>query len=512
MTIKLDSAEEQRILQETLINPEGAGVFFSLNIGGDLELGDYIYDGEWGSEDDGSIYVDLSIGARLPLPKYDDAPSTFSLEINGITIPQMTGMVSLPSIAGSDDAATDSTEFLGVSAKAEAGRITLDKRISYSGFPPEAIVKDALSRLPYSRGHTRVDPLKEPTLYPIFEANETVEDVLSRVEDQTPYKIRDNAYGGAYATVALEPSKVVESFRVMNSTDFPQWRPPPRNERRYSEVVVFRRNEDGSDAFEPQRATIHYPKTAYPPLKGAKLWIELDDATERAPENARSLALKMAEGLARGVFKEDALVLPFFDPLLEIQDVFYVYEDWEDLEGVFAREWMCWVDTFKHDFAILSTEVAYSAALLKQEEIKAPALAMGGLSSGASLTMFAPCDQLGDLLRLRVEDLDWAEEHDDLVAIAEDAPEVEILGGAGLAPSELLFPSEALFPSGDDDEVVRITCPSSDPVPEFGELKPDLIVFSSSVSWVSTQGDLLVIDTDNSGGHATVSGDLVTIQ
>lgn len=504
MSVKLASKKDQEVVEDFLRNPEGASVLFGLSVDGhEVET---VYEGEWGSDSGGAVYVDLSIGERLPLDLYD-AASSFAVRVNGTWVPQMSGVVSFPKI--SED--TASTEFVAASARAQP--IPLGDVTRYPGMTPDDVVRDAFLRLPYSRTHSFIEPLKEPLLYfqeptANFWPEETAQDVLDRVEKQTPYKIRDNVWGGGVASVSLQPSQV-KDYRVYDALDFIKWRPPPLAERRYSHVIVFKRNADGTDAFDPQVAPIEY--RGQPPLRGSTLWIELDDDTENASIRARNLAYTYATQLARGVYKDDSIILPTFDPLIEIQDVFWVYETWEDPSGLYDRQWMCWVDTYKHDYETLNTEVSHSATLMAVEKIRVPDFAMPGHSGGVGRTIFGPCEEIGDLLRLRDEDLDWAEVDGDLVHIAEDAPEVYIPEVVGLYPSESLYPSETLYPSGDEAELITITCPAIESTPLWGELLPNLIRFDASVPWVTQSGDLLVIDTVGSGSNATENGDLVTI-
>lgn len=493
MTIKLP--RDQRAVQDALKNPEGSAFFFSLAID-DLEVGDYIYEGEWGAGSSGgagangsgnlgAISVDLTLGTRLPRG-YDDAPSAFVVTVNGVDIPQMVGLTSLPEVT--EDRA--GTEFLAASGLSEAARIELGDITQYPGWTPDLVIKDCFQRLPHARGYSEIDPLKNPILN--FQApnahflpEEKVADVLKRVQDQTPYVIRDSAWGGCVASLALEPAKeFIEDYRVYSSDDFPKWRPPPRKERRYSEVVVFRRGEDGRDAFEPQRASIYYPRQRHLPLYGASLWISLDDTTQEAPRRARNLANQMALRLGRGTFGDDSVILPFFDPLIELQDVFWVYEDWEDLAGYWSRSWLCWVDAYKHSFEELTTEVSYSAALVEEQEIKAPALAMAGLSSGVIQAVLSPCDRVGDILRFDGDRVDWVTQLGDVIYFAD---------GAGNVSS--------------DGDVIQIICPYGPTYEAWGEYPEGTVYFLNEVSWESSDGIISTIDEPASGGYASVSGD-----
>lgn len=388
MTIALPHKGDKEKVIDLLREPSGKSVFFSLVVG-DLEYGDAIEEGEWGQDSSGAISADLTVGLRMAW-RDDDAPSAFSIYVDGIRVPQMVGLVSLPQIT-EDQAAT---EFLGASAKAEAARSKLGELKQYSGEPPDSVIRDAMNRLPYAQGYTDIRSLKTPLLYydvahqnPFWPEN-TVADIFSAVEEDTTYRIFDNVYGGGVATPAMEISATVEPWREYNANDFIKWRPPPRKERRYSSVVVFARGEDGNDIFEPQRAEVYYRWQTYAPLPNASLWIELDDRGDNAPQRAKQLANDTARRLSRGVYGDDSVIFPYPDPLICVGDTFKVHEDWADVSGYWDRLWFCWVDTYKHSYDFY-TEVSHSAALLEADLIQSPALAMGGVSGGVLKTLGA---------------------------------------------------------------------------------------------------------------------------
>lgn len=384
--ITLSSPREQRRLEEALKDPYGVATFFELWVD-DHELGDRIIDGSWGQDASGAISVDFSLAARLDVDA-DDTPSAFGVSVNGISIPQMVGLVSLPT-----ENEDQTTEFLAASARAEANRSSLNEVTQFSGWTPDAVAYETLRGLPYFPGYMQIAPLKSPLLdwdiahNAAFGPEEKRGAIISRLEEQTSYKIRDNVYGGVNVSLGLEPPGPESDYHVYDAKDFIKWRRPPRKERRYSEVVVFRRNEDGTDAFEPRRAEIRYGKKGRRALKDASLWIELEGEGDDAPRRARNLAVDMATRLGHGVFAGSA-TMPHFDPLLETQDVLWVYQDWEDIAGLWSGLWLLWVDTYQHNKADLTTEITFSAALIEKQEIKVPTLAMAGVSGGVAKTIF----------------------------------------------------------------------------------------------------------------------------
>lgn len=494
MTIKLPNPKDQRAVQDALKNPEGSAFFFSLAID-DLELGDYIYGGEWGSQNSGGqslggttslgpISATLHLGTRLS--RIDqDAPSAFVCSVNGIDVAQMVGLTSRLD----DTQGRAGTDFISTSALAQAARIDLDDVTQYPGWTPDKVVRDCFSRLPHSRGASYVEPLSSPILN--FQAPDThfwpeekVADVLRRVQDQTPYVIRDNAWGGSVAQIAREPaSQYIEDYRVYSYNDFPNWRTPLPPDARYSEVVVYRRGEDGRDVFKPPRERVYYPRQKHIPPARAALRVSLDDTSEQAPQRARNLAAQLALRVGRGAFQDDSIVLPFFDPLIELQDVMFVYEDAEDIRGMWSRMWLMWIESYSHDFRALTTTVSYSAALIEEDEIKAPILAMPGVSGGVVETTLAACDRTGDILRFDSERLDWVIQLGDVIYFADGAGNV--------------------FQDGD---VIRIICPYGPTYEAWGEYPEGTVYFLDEVSWESSDGLVSTIDEAVSGGYASSDG------
>lgn len=448
MTIKLPTSREQKELEDALRAPEGNAVLFHLDVDG-FECGALINDGDWGSDNSsGTIYVDFTVGTRLNTS--DDTPSSFAISVNGIMVPQMAGLSTFPNIGGSNNTDTASTEFLATSARGIANSLPLNSITEFPGIRPDEVVRDAARGAPYSPRYTRIDSLAEPLLYfqrpdAHFWPEEFVGDIFKRVEEQTPYKLRDNAYGGLTATAEVETTEV-KDYRHFNASDFPQerpWRPPPLGERRYSRVVVFRRDSNGLDTFEPQSAPVEY-RDGTPPLSNAWKWIALDDTSEQGSVSALNLARKTARKIGRAPYKDDGLILPFFDPLLEIQDAFFVFERWEDSSGVYDKKWMCWVDTFKHYRKPLKTEVEFSAALLENDRLAVPDFAMGGVSGGVYKANLNLCDEVGGLIFID-SSASW---------LLEEDGEITLATGAG-----------TVF---EDDGEITVTCPAPDSVELWG--------------------------------------------
>jgi hypothetical protein len=422
------SRAERAKVDAALRNSDGPDVNFSLKIEGlGLDVGEFVFAGDWGADSSGVISTDLTFSGRLPLD-YDDTRSTLSVFVEDVEIPQMVGHVSLPEIT--EDKA--STEFFAASAGAEAGRVDLGdlaedigggvRAIEFNGWAPERILRRILRKLPYPSSMVRVDPLKEPLLYLTrarqnnFWPEQYVSDVLSVIQQQTPYTLRDTPDGGFVATPTLELSDIGrDTGRIYNAADFIKWRPPPRSERRYSEVVVYKRNDAGIDLFPPVRATVPYRTVKRPPLGSTAKYISLDDESPDAQARARRLAHAMASRFSRGVFAGESAILPFFDPLIEIGTPIWVDEEWEDLAGFWDRSWLLWVDTYKHSREALTTEIGYTAALMENERIESPAFIMPGVSDGVARLLWG---EYGDYFYID-ESMSWIADSGDYFTIDE---------------------------------------------------------------------------------------------
>lgn len=397
--LRLPDPVEQRKVEDFVADPGGGRLSFVLDIAGE-DYGDRITTGgnqaEWGTGDDGVCYLECALSTVLPR-RLEEAPVKFYVVANGVRIPQVFGVDSLSEV-GEDRASTD--PFHSASPGRLANEYTLDEDVEVIGWPPERVVRKAVSKLPYTR--TRVEPVTEPSLYfaradeTDFKREQHPADMLSSVASKAPYVYRDTFTGGFVASVSLALGKGGEPLRIYDADDIRGsgdssgdeggWRPPPRAEPRHSRVVVFRRNPDDSMAFEAS-ASVAYRGSSFPP-KGRTLYVALEDPTPQAPARAQSLAYDLATRAKKGVYK-DELMLPGLDPLIEKGDAFRVEEFARDAETSWQRAWLCWVEYKKNDPATASTALGYAAMLVEESEVKVPVLLMPGLTGGVYRT-FAP--------------------------------------------------------------------------------------------------------------------------
>lgn len=474
--------------EEVIASPEDMRASYLLTVG-DTPLGDKISttQGEWGTEDSGVVYANLTLTQALP-PRLEDESVQFSIVINDEVIPQLAGIDSYSEVGDNN-----TTNFHSASAGRLANEITLDEEIECEGWYPEQVVRKALSKLPYVRGGVKVEPTGSPVLYftrargTMFYPEQHPSNMLSAVLEKAPYVYRDTYTGGAAASAARalgkdnETKRVYSASELMHDTNGQPFRKPPRVEPRYSKVVVFLRNPDDSYAFYAQ-ANVSY-RGQKPPVKGRTFYVELEDPTPEGRERAKSLAYDLARGFTRGHHK-DEFVLPYVDPWLVRGDSFRIHENFWDLDGAYERIWLGWVDTLKHDIPTFTTGLGYTASILHEDRIKAPALALAGIK--VKKTRIADCDEVGDYI-LFSEDHTW---------IAEDGDYLQFATGAGTVT--------------DNGDYITISCPGPG-TKLWGENPPGVLFFNESVSWVSTVGDVLSIDSASSGGAVSVSGDVITV-
>jgi hypothetical protein len=336
-----------------------------------------------------ALTLDLTFAGSLPLRLYG-APVLVSLSIDGALIPLMSGHVSLPE--PNDDLA--STKLLGASTGSLADKYPLNERVEYSGVRPDYVVRDALRRLPYFLGTVRVEALDGPLLYFAkggadgpFEADQNVNDILSKVAEKVAYLYRDTANGGHAAGLSVGLAKIPElpESARFHAEKILFWKSPSLALEQYAQVIVWQDNPDGSPAFDPAIAKVYNQGRDFPagltmriPFTGTNA----DEAWQRAYEKANELG--------RGLFKSEP-ILPF-KPLLERTDIFSVTEVKEEEGATYEREWLHYVDSYKHDWNLgeasssgFQTQPTCSATLLREERIKAPLLLLGLIGSAGIL-------------------------------------------------------------------------------------------------------------------------------
>lgn len=491
--LTLPSLSDEKKLEEAIADPDRSRVSYVLSIGdSNIPFGEKISseEGEWGTDESGVCYLDLLLSTPMPR-RLEGAPVRFYVLIDGVTVPQVTGIDSLSEI-GQDRA---STNFQARSAGGLANEITLDEEIEVSGWPPEQIVRRASLKLPYERGGVKVDKLAEPLLYftqvegTRFLPEQHPSDMYSAVQEKAPYIYRDTYTGGFVASASTALGRGATPQRIYNANEIRGsasagssggWRPPPRVEERYGRVVVFRRNPDDSYAFFSE-ANVLYRGNSYPPQRNRTFYVELQDPTGDGYKRAQNLAYDLAGRFARGVYK-DEMILPAFDPRIEKGDAFIVEETYRDLEATYQRRWLGWVEKIKQSINTLDTTVGYSAMLVFEDRLDIPALAMAGISGGVLETILGECDEVGDYLYFT--NLSWIQEDGDYLVFADGAGTIEESG-----------------------DYLLITCPApSDPL--WGENPVDVVFFDSSLPWVTDAGDTSTIDEAASGGVATVTGEV----
>jgi hypothetical protein len=336
----------------------------------------------------------------------------------------MRGFVGL--VEPEDDRIND--KITAVSAGSLADKYDLNQTVTWSGTRPDYAVRDALRRLPYNQGRVRVDPVAEPLLYAApghteeaFTEDNKVNALLDKVHESVAYVYRDTAWGGHEARVSPGLARVPEipHYLRFSSEDLPWWKSPSLALQRFARVLVFKKNPDGIDAFEPADANVTPFNPDYPAPFGL---------TERIPwtgdaASAQKHAYERALFLSRGQFTSEPTLPPFV--LLERTDIFSVTETKieEPGAGFYEREWVHYTDAFEQAWGEggssrgsnsegggLQTNPTCSVGLLNEQFVKAPTLNLGLITGG----------------------------------IAKSVESVTTT----LYPSESLYPSEDLYPGG----------------------------------------------------------------
>lgn len=361
-----------------------------------------VMEGEWGQDDSGAISLDFTLGSVLPR-RLEEAPVDYHMTVDGVYVPLLIGPVSAFEVG---ESRTTTDPLWAATPAGLWARTTLDEPVEFNGWPAEQILREAYSRVPYPRGSVQVAPLGEDVLYFTrargnhFHPQQYVSDIVDAVVGQTTYHPRDTAWGGHVSNPAVQIGAGGVPERVFDAADLPKWRPPSRTSLRYSRVVVQRELADGKFAFR-EAAPIKYPGQR-PPLGNQTFYLTLEDDAEGSEERASQLAYDYARRFSRGVYGGET-VWPYFDPFVEGQDVFGVNEDHQDMDGTWARFWVCWVKTYRHVRAQvgegssevgfenpLRTLVVYEATLLEEELIKVPALVLPGVTGGVVRTRVVP--------------------------------------------------------------------------------------------------------------------------
>lgn len=400
-----------------------------------VSLGMEVTAAQWGNDTSGpSISADITLADVLPR-RLEGGAVKFDIGVNGILVPQAMGRQSYSDTAGgssgggsqqsSDLQKRAVTDLIFATNAIHFQETTLDDYVEYDGWTPEDVLRDAISRVGYR--HTSIYPVGEPLLYYTHDRNDsrfkpeqTVADIVSAVAPQTNWVMRDTGNGGFIAAPDIELGRdaSVPAQRHFNSGDIVDWRRPPRKGNRYSDVVVFRVNPDGTDDYR-EIAPVFYRNQIAPAHHNA-FYISLPDDSPDANEKATQLAYDMARRFGRGVFA-DTITWPYFDPTLEQQQPFRVDDYDRDIEGSWQRSWLCWVDTFKQQLqwnasstgggsgatgtsgggssgagngltptasTPLSSVVDYTGTLLEESKVEIPTLIVPGISTNILTQLF----------------------------------------------------------------------------------------------------------------------------
>ena len=393
MTLQLPTEREQRIAERAVERRDVDLSSFVLTVDGE-DIADEIVEGEWGQDDSGATSLDFTLGAVLPR-RLEEAPVEYWVDVRGVRVPLLYGPVSSFEV-GEDRVTTD--PFWAATPAALWARTTLDEPFEFSGMTPEQIARVALSLIPYPRGGVEIAPLEEPILSftkaagTEFKKNDYVSSIIDALLEETTYVFRDDARGHHFANPAIEVGGGGRPERTFDASEVIGWKPPSRADLRYNQVVVFRTNPDGQDAYR-ERAPIAY-RGQRAPFQHHTFYVELDEVGSEGATRAKQLAYDLSRKFSRGVYRGETN-WPNFDPFVERQDVFGVYEDHRDMDGSWQRFWMLWIENFKHQRGAfddegaseaINTRVGYAGTILEEDLIDVPTIIFGRASSGVVKT------------------------------------------------------------------------------------------------------------------------------
>ncbi len=382
---------------------------------GEKDVTDRLLSGEWGQSEI-PISLDFELSGTLHRSAENEGTRLYA-EVGGVLVPQMSGFLSYTEEAERRLTTNVVSTTYGALFGGE-NAVRLDEEVEYLGLPPEAIVYDAARRLPYPQGAIRIEKMEKPILTfsgdEGFRPYESAGDVLSRVEEQTNYLLRDT-HSGFLAKVHRGMGKVTRIMRTISSQDMPDWRRPPKVGQRYSAVTVYREAKNRREAWSVT-APVVYRRAVKPPFANTPKYIVLNDETDEGYEAGMQLAYEEAERLGRETHEAE-YVLPYFDALIERGDYHRVEGTERDDEELWDRAWLFEVKTYKHDYdgEDLQTTVGYLGTVAEEDLIRAPFLIMPGLSGGVLKTPIGPYGVQGDDLYFN-DPLPWATaQGDDLV-------------------------------------------------------------------------------------------------
>lgn len=350
---------------------------------------------EWGQSAI-PITLDATIAGYLPR-RLEDAKVRLVADVEGHRVNQMVGHKTAV-LPGEDPYTSDLLSSSAGSLGTGSDAVKLGAFTEYPGEAPDRIAWDYARALPYNRGQVAIRPVPGVSVdysgsgaYPGFMAHEPVGELLNRMgQDATVgYRYRDTALNGFVAWVpkplSLAEADFPEAAKTYSSEFLPDWpssRPAP-SLTRYSAVRVYHQGPDGRDLWQVVEP-VPYADEERRPHRRRTHDVPFEDASDAGMENARALAKTLALDLARRPY-EGAVLLPAFDPLVELDDRFRVDDSRSDDDGTWHLLWGMRVEGYKHAYGenssgtsgsstgALSTVLDYGATLLAEEKLAVPA-------------------------------------------------------------------------------------------------------------------------------------------
>lgn len=449
--------------------------------------------------------LDCDLTGRVPISLLG-APVRLYCEMAGALFEIFSGISSYPAIQDNW-----STQLNAMTAGHLMDKATLDEYVTFSGWPPQNVIRNALYRVPYDRNGVRVEKFDDPLIYRIreetppssaagswasgFEDEDVPKSILDSVLTEVDGISTDTPTNG---NVTIKDPGMGEGLELAWDYDettqevlepfHAQWASP---EDLYTRVAVRDKFEDGSYRIPPEYWPVNYRYLDYPPQVERTLYMSLSDQSSNALSKARRAAFRKAEAIGKGLWAGSSIVA--FNPFLSLSDVVTYRAQHEDDSGVYTRLFRCVIESISLQWGneALSTELGWRAALILDRRLPDPPIRLYGISPGVIAVpgegIAYGWDENGDWVDpAKISGLSWAG--------------VETIGGVSYGWFDPELAPDGVFGVDEITGEPYINIERS----LYG-VTGDYLYFDESLVWESTTGDYM--DLDEGTGPVTVTGD-----
>lgn len=332
--IQLETQERTERIKQAIEDREPARVV-SFSLGGE-EYASRFEGGTIEHPKDGvAMVLDTTLAGSLP-GRLENASINIRVEMGGILLPRFVGYLSSARKTGGR------VEVRAGSLGSYLPDVALGSFFQTLNEPAAHVVRrGVVGRLPYANVSVEESTVTITRMGEDgFERIASVADLLSVVSEQSNLVFFDDVFRGFRGVLnpgTGEGRPVV--WRYHENDPGVEWTPPKGERARYTHVEVYRQNENGTDAFVPQRAAVNFTGIGFrPPVESVK-YVPFDDTSPDVQRKARELANQLA-ARETAVVGDHTLVVPY-NPLLEKTDVVVVTDEEEGDGGYTERHWAC---------------------------------------------------------------------------------------------------------------------------------------------------------------------------